>query len=145
MRTATFALLVKDHKVVEGIIDELLETGASDKRRRQDLLNSLKKELQIHEGIEESIVYPPLEARKSTHDLTLEAYQEHHVVDVLLEELDALDFKDQDWKAKLTVLQENLEHHVKEEEDGLFPQAEKVLSSEQLKHIEQRIAEAKSS
>jgi len=143
MQTETFALLVKDHEMVKGIIEDLLETSPSAKKTRQDLLTTLKKELLDHENLEERVVYPPLETRKATRDLTLEAYQEHHVVDQLLEELESLDFKDQDWKAKLTVLQENLLHHVQEEEKELFPQAEKTLSKDQLKTMEQQIAQAK--
>ncbi len=143
MQTGTFALLVKDHELVKGIIEELLDTPASARTRRRDLLNTLKQELQAHENLEERLVYPELESRKSTHGLTLEAYQEHHVVDLLLQELDSLDFQDEDWKAKLTVLQETLLHHVREEEDELFPKAEKVLSKDQLRHIEQQIGQAK--
>lgn len=144
MQTGTFALLVKDHEMVKGIIEKLMETSSSAKKTRQELLKTLKKELTDHENLEERVVYPPLEDRKSTRDLTLEAYQEHHVVDLLLEELESLDFKDEDWKAKLTVLQENLLHHVQEEETELFPKAEKTLTKDQLKTMEQQIAQAKS-
>lgn len=143
MQTETFALLVKDHEMVKGIIEDLLETSPSAKKTRLELLKTLKKELLDHENLEERVVYPPLETRKATRDLTLEAYQEHHVVDQLLEELESLDFKDEDWKAKLTVLQENLLHHVQEEEKDLFPKAEKTLSKDQLKTMEQQIAQAK--
>ncbi|MDE2152806.1 MAG: hemerythrin domain-containing protein [Betaproteobacteria bacterium] len=143
MQTETFALLVKDHEMVKGIIEDLLETSPSAKKTRLELLKTLKKELLDHENLEERVVYPPLETRKATRDLTLEAYQEHHVVDQLLEELESLDFKDEDWKAKLTVLQENLLHHVQEEEKELFPKAEKTLSKDQLKTMEQQIAQAK--
>ncbi len=143
MQTGTFALLVKDHELVKGIIEELLDTPVSARKRRQELLNTLKQELQVHENLEERLVYPALEARKSTHALTLEAYQEHHVVDLLLEELESADFQDEDWKARLRVLQENLLHHVREEEDELFPKAEKVLTKEQLQRIEQQIGQAK--
>lgn len=143
MQTETFALLVKDHEMVKGIIEDLLETSPSAKKTRLELLKTLKKELLDHENLEERVVYPPLETRKATRDLTLEAYQEHHVVDQLLEELESLDFKDEDWKAKLTVLQENLLHHVQEEETELFPKAEKALSKDQLKTMERQIAQAK--
>ncbi len=143
MQTGTFALLLKDHELVKGIIEELLDTPVSARKRRQELLTTLKQELQGHENLEERVVYPALESRKSTQGLTLEAYQEHHVVDVLLEELESLDFQDDDWKAKLKVLQENLLHHVREEEDELFPKAEKVLSRDQLQRIEQQIGQAK--
>ena len=143
MQTATFALLVKDHERVKSILEELLDTPVSAANRRRDRLNTLKQELQVHEDLEERLVYPSLESRKPTHGLTLEAYQEHHVVDLLLDELESLDFQDEDWKAKLKVLQENLLHHVREEEDELFPKAEKVLSRDQLQRIERQLDQAK--
>lgn len=143
MEKKAFALLIKDHEKVKGIIEELMASSASAKRRRQELLHTLKEELQFHEKLEEDVVYPVLEHKKATHDLALEAYQEHHVVDVLLEELDGMEFKDEAWKAKLTVLQENLLHHIDEEEQELFPKAQKNLSQNQLDQIERKIADAK--
>ena len=138
-----FASLVEDHKKVKGIIEQLLATSATAKKTRQDLLGTLKKELESHETLEEKLLYPALKQQKPTHDMALEAYQEHHVVDVLLEELDGMEFKDEAWKAKLTVLQENLLHHIDEEEQELFPKAQKNLSQNQLDQIERKIADAK--
>lgn len=143
MTKKPFAQLIQDHEKVKDLIEQLLQTSASATRQRRELLGTLKAELELHEQLEEQLLYPPLEHKKATRDLTLEAYEEHHVVDVLLEELDALDFNDQAWKAKLTVLQENLEHHIEEEEQGLFPKAERSLSADQLRDIEQQIAQAK--
>ncbi len=138
-----FASLVEDHKKVKGIIEQLLATSATAKKTRQDLLGSLKKELESHEALEEKLLYPALKQQKPTHDMALEAYQEHHVVDVLLDELESLDFQDEAWKAKLRVLQENLLHHIREEEEQLFPKAAKTLDEGQLNHIEQGIEQAR--
>lgn len=138
-----FASLVEDHKKVKGIIEQLLATSATAKKTRQDLLGSLKKELESHEALEEKLLYPALKQQKPTHDMALEAYLEHHVVDVLLDELESLDFQDEAWKAKLRVLQENLLHHIREEEEQLFPKAAKTLDEGQLNHIEQGIEQAR--
>ena len=143
MKNKPFALLIKDHEKVKDLIQRLLQTSASAKSQRRELLGTLKGELELHEKLEEQLLYPPLEHKKATRDLTLEAYEEHHVVDMLLDELEALDFDDQAWKAKLTVLQENLEHHIAEEEQGLFPKAQETLSAQQLERIEREIADAK--
>lgn len=143
MQKSTFASLIKDHERVKGILEELVESSASAKQRRKKLLDTLREELLVHEKLEEELVYPALERRKATRDLTLEGYQEHHVVDLLVEELESLDFDDKAWKAKLTVLQENLLHHLDEEESHLFPQAEQTLDDSQLRRIEQQLDEAR--
>ena len=138
-----FEPLIKDHKKVKQIIEDLLLTTAQAKKKRQELLTKLKEELQLHEKIEETVVYPVFKEKKDMKAHTLEAYQEHHVVDVLLAELESLDFKDEAWKAKLTVLQENLLHHIAEEEKAIFPQAEKILKPQELEEIKQNIEQMK--
>ena len=143
MQKQPFAPLVEDHKRVKEIIEKLLGTSASAKETRQDLLGQLKKELEAHEALEEKLLYPALKQQEPTRDMALEAYQEHHVVDVLLDELESMDFQDEAWKAKLRVLQENLLHHIREEEKDLFPNAAKTLDEGQLKHIEQGIEQAR--
>ncbi|MFN8770883.1 MAG: hemerythrin domain-containing protein [Neisseriaceae bacterium] len=143
MDTNTFEPLITDHKEVKSIIEEILNTTNKDKQKRRDLLHNLKEELTQHERIEEDSVYPILEKKKLTHNLTKEAYEEHHVVDILLDELEALDFSDESWKAKLKVLQKSLLHHIKVEEDELFVKAEKELSKEELNTIKDDIIEAK--
>lgn len=135
----TFELLIKDHKKVKGILEDLLATKANAHVQRTELLQSLKLELLLHEKIEEEVVYPLLKGKKQTKDLTLEGYQEHHVVDMLVDELEHTDFKDELWKAKVTVLQENLLHHIKEEESELFPDAKKILSTKQLNSLQEQI------
>lgn len=139
----TFKLLIKDHKKVKEIIEELMNTTPNATKKRKELLQQLKTELKEHENIEETLVYPVLKEKSSTKDLTLEAFQEHHLVDLLLEEIESTDFKDEAWKAKLTVLQENLEHHIKEEEKELFPKALETLSAGKLEEISKGISEMK--
>ena len=67
-----------------------------------------------------------------THELALEAYEEHHVFDQLLAELGTTPFDSEEWGAKLTTLQENVEQHIEEEEGELFREASKVLSIDQI-------------
>ncbi|MBP9742086.1 MAG: hemerythrin domain-containing protein [Burkholderiales bacterium] len=139
----TFELLIKDHEKVKQIIETLLSTTANAKKKRQELLLNLKEELQLHEEIEESAVYPVFKEKKDIKNLTLEAYEEHHVVDILLAELENLDFQDEAWKAKLTVLQENLFHHISEEEKEVFPLASQVLKQDELEKMESDIIRMK--
>lgn len=139
----TFKLLEQDHDKVKQIIADLLDTTSAAKVKRRDLLKTLKTELKSHEKIEEDIVYPALEEKNITKDLTLEAYEEHHNVDVILDELESLEFNDESWKAKLKVLESSLFHHIKEEEGELFVKAEKALTKDELNSVEKEITEAK--
>jgi len=76
-----------------------------------------------------------LEKPKQTHDLTLEAYEEHDVVKKLLREMSKAKSANEEWEAQAKVLQENVEHHVEEEENELFPKAEAALSEEQIEAL----------
>lgn len=138
-----FELLKQDHKTVSGILEKLDATTERGVKTREELFTQLKTELDIHAQIEEQILYPVLKEAKETEDITLEAYEEHAVVKRLLQELDALAKDDETWGAKLTVLKENVEHHVEEEEGEMFKDARKVLSAEQIEDIGARLQAAK--
>ncbi|HEV7682428.1 MAG TPA: hemerythrin domain-containing protein, partial [Pyrinomonadaceae bacterium] len=73
----------------------------------------------------------------------LEAFEEHRLVKQLLGELDKMDKGEEQWTARFTVLKENVEHHVEEEEGEMFPKARKVLSTEQAEIIGTRMEEEK--
>lgn len=130
-----FKLLKKDHDKVKEILKEMLETSSRATNKRTELLAALKAELKLHEEIEEKLFYPPLKAKNVTKDLVLEAYEEHGVVDDLLAKIEQTDISDETWLAKVTVLQECLKHHIKEEETELFPKAKAALSKSKLEEI----------
>lgn len=138
-----FELLKKDHEKVAGIFEKLDATTERGVKTREELFTQLQNELDVHTQIEEQILYPVLKAAEETHDITLEAYEEHAVVKQLLAELDALPKDDETWVAKLTVLKENVEHHVEEEEGEMFKKARKVLGQEQVEELGTRLQEAK--
>ncbi len=125
-------LLKKDHKVVKDILKELGETSPRAIKTKIGLFKNLKHELDLHEKVEETIFYPPLKKHNETKDLILEAYEEHHVVDLILQELEELEPKEESWMPKLTVLKENVEHHIHEEEEELFPKVEKIFDQDTL-------------
>jgi hemerythrin superfamily protein len=138
-----YTLLKKDHEKVKGIFKALGETTERAVKKRETLFAQLKSELTVHAEAEEALFYPRVLDPKETHEITLEALEEHKVVKTLLAELDA-DAKDtEEWAAKLKVLQENVEHHVEEEEDELFKKAQKVLSNEEAESIAEEIASFK--
>jgi hypothetical protein len=138
-----FELLKKDHKKVSGIFEKLDTTTERGVKTREELFTQLKQELDVHSRIEETVLYPILKLAKETEDITLEAYEEHNVVKQLLSELDALSKDDETWGAKFTVLKENVEHHVEEEEGEMFKKARKVLSQEQIDELGAQLEAAK--
>lgn len=138
-----FELLKNDHKKVSGIFEKLEPTTERGVKTREELFAQLKNELDVHARIEEEIFYPSIKEAKETHDITLEAFEEHKVVKTLLAELDALAKDDETWGAKLTVLKENVEHHVEEEEGEMFKSARKVLSEEEIEALGERMEAAK--
>jgi len=109
--------------------------GKAPYRTRHQLLDRVTSELRVHEKIEEEILYPALKKHPKARDIVLEGYQEHHVADLLVEELHAMDVSDERWGAKFKVLQEGIEHHIEEEEGDMFPKAVEIFSPDELNEI----------
>lgn len=137
------SLLKADHKKVAGIFEKLEPTTERGVKTRTELFTTLKQELDAHAYIEETYLYPVLEKADETHDIALEAVEEHSVVKTLLAELEQLPKDDESWGAKLKVLKENVEHHVEEEEGEMFTKARKVLSEAELESLGARMEQAK--
>ena len=138
-----FTLLKEDHKKVAGILEKIDATTERGVKTREDLFAQLKTELDIHAEIEETIFYPALEKHDETRDITLEGIEEHRIVKELLAELDAMAKDDKIWTAKMTVLKENIEHHVEEEEGEMFSKARKALAEEEIESLGTRLEAAK--
>src|SRR6185436_1921747 len=138
-----FTLLKDDHEKVAGILEKIDETTERAIKGREELFTQLKSELEIHTRIEEEILYPTLEEYEETRAISLEAYEEHAVVKQLLKELSSQPKDDEQWTAKFTVLKENIEHHVEEEEGEMFKKARKVLSEDEIETLGNRLQEAK--
>jgi iron-sulfur cluster repair protein YtfE (RIC family) len=135
-----FELLKKDHETVAKLFDRI---EAASGKAKLNLFRQIKRELEMHTHIEETIFYPAIEQAKETRALTLEAYEEHKVVKELLGELDSAASISDEWKAKLTVLRENVEHHVDEEENELFDKASDVLTGEEAERLGDRMRDEK--
>ena len=131
-----FELLKADHKKVNELFDQL---EAATGKAKLNVFNQIKTELELHTHIEEKIFYPALEKPEETHDLTLEAYEEHKMVKTLLAELSGARTADDEWQAQAKVLRENVEHHVDEEENELFDKADDALSDEEIEALGQRM------
>ena len=134
-----FDILKEDHKRVSDLFEKLEPTTERAVKTRGDLFATLKMELDVHAHIEETILYPVLKEVEETRDITLEGIEEHRIVKLLLAELNEMPKDTEQWTAKLTVLKENVEHHVEEEEGEMFKQARSALSKEQIEQLTTRI------
>lgn len=128
-------LLKEDHKKARGLFQQLENDGEDDPQKREKLFAELKQELDIHAHIEETIFYPALKKEAETRDITLEGLEEHHVMKVLLRELEANNSDGDRWMPKLKVLMENVIHHVQEEEGEMFIKAQEVLGEERINEL----------
>ena len=138
-------LLEADHRKVKKLLNELESTTERGVKTRSELFATIKGELTLHEIVEEEIFYPELKAHPKAEDIVLEGLEEHHVVDLLMGELEALDVSDETWGAKATVMKENIEHHIEEEEGEMFPQARQVFDSAELDDLGSRMEARKQS
>lgn len=113
--------LKADHDKVKELFEQFEQTA--DGEERAAIIGSALKELEIHAELEEKIIYPALRERLESKELITEAVEEHHVVHLLIKELKGGRAKPDRRDAKFTVLAENVKHHMKEEEESLFPEA----------------------
>src|SRR3954454_19027813 len=102
-------LLKDDHKKVKSLFREYEKAGERAHQKKQRIAEQAFTELEIHSKLEEEIFYPAVQAKgnKELKEVVNEGLEEHHVVDVLIEELKAMDPSDERYDAKFTVLVEN--------------------------------------
>jgi hemerythrin-like domain-containing protein len=133
------ALLESDHRRFEELLKQGEETTQRARKTRTQLLDTLTALLNVHESIEEKVMYPALKPHAEARDIVLEGYQEHHVADLIVNELHDLAKDDEKWGAKFKVLKESLEHHIEEEEKRMFPIARAVLGRAELDDLGARM------
>ena len=107
-------LLRQDHDRVRTLFTSFREAAdAEDGTQMAELVGEIFHELEVHTAIEEEVFYPMIHdaGGQDLTEHTDESYEEHHVVDVLMEEIRGLSADDPSFKAKMTVLMENVEHH----------------------------------
>ena len=136
-------LLKDDHDRVKKMLAEGEETTERAEKTRTELFETLKAEMMLHERIEEEIFYPALKSHPKAKEIVLEGYEEHHVVDEIMGELEATDVTDETWSAKFKVMKENIEHHIEEEEGDMFKQARQVFDADELETLGARMQELK--
>ena len=134
--TTATQLLRKDHKTVQQLFDRFEKAGDRAHETKQRLFSEIESELETHATIEEEIFYPAVQEEVSdSKDIVAEAIEEHNVVKSLLREIGAMSSEDEQYDAKVKVLQENVEHHIEEEEGEMFPKVERELGAERLQEL----------
>lgn len=135
-------LLKQQHREVAALFKSALKSDDPDEQ--MDLAEEIIDKLTLHAALEEEIFYPAVReaigTRRGEQDV-LEAYEEHHVMKLLMEELPNADPAAENFDAKLTVLKEIVQHHVEEEEEEMFPAAEKKLGKARLEELAEAMEE----
>lgn len=129
-----FDLLIADHRAVAGVFEQLkqeLEAEAPARKICVELLGKIDALLTPHARAEEELVYPAFKAREEAKGPVAEGYEEHALVHLLCGQLKAMTEVDDVWCAKAKVLMDLVEHHVREEENEMFPKARKALDTEE--------------
>lgn len=119
--------LKKDHDQVQEMMTRIEGMSARASTSKVKLFEEMKVALTAHVRAEEKVFYDAIKQEKSAHDSALEGYEEHHVADLLMREISGLPPSDERWTAKFTVLKENVEHHVEEEEGEIWAKAQQIL------------------
>jgi hemerythrin-like domain-containing protein len=142
MSTDAIVILKEDHKEIRRLFREFKQAGENATVTKGKIVDKILEALTVHTYLENEVMYP--EVRKLLPDLeddVLESYEEHHVADVLCVELAAMKPDDERFDAKTTVLIENVEHHIEEEEQEWFPEVREGLGRKQLQEIGARMQE----
>jgi hemerythrin-like domain-containing protein len=144
MSTDAIVLLKKDHQEIKRAFAAFEKAGENAHARKGQLVDRIIELLTVHTYIENEIMYPRVrELLPEVEDDVLESYEEHHVADVLVVELDAMKPDNERFTAKATVLIESVRHHIEEEEEEWFPQVREGLGRKVLQQLGAEMLEAK--
>jgi hypothetical protein len=132
-------ILAQEHRRFEELLAQGEATTERGATTRRELLDTLSSALNAHELMEEKILYPALQSHPEAKDIVLEGFEEHHVADLIVQELHAVAADDEQWGAKFKVLKENIEHHIQEEEGPMFRMARGIFSREELRDLALRM------
>ena len=135
-------MLKDDHQSVEKLFKEFEKAGDRAFVTKRKLVDRMIEELSRHAAIEEQIFYPATrETIDGIDDQVLEGIEEHHIVKWQLSELEQLDVEDERFDAKVTVLIENVRHHVEEEEGDYFPKVRDAWGRNDLQDLAHQFVE----
>ena len=144
MSTDAIVLLKDEHKQIKKAFRDFEKAGEKAYAAKGKVVDRIIELLTVHTYIENEVMYPRVrELLPEVEDDVLESYEEHHVADVLVMELSMMKPDDERFTAKTTVLIENVEHHIEEEEDEWFPKVREGLGRKQLQELGAAMIEAR--
>jgi hemerythrin-like domain-containing protein len=142
LSTDAIVLLKQQHKEVKKLFKDFQEAGENAKSRKAELVQKILEALTMHTYLENQVMYPEVRRLLPALDEdVLESYEEHHVADVLCFELATMSADDEHFEAKVTVLIENVTHHIDEEVNDWFPKVREGLGRKQLQEMGARMVE----
>jgi hemerythrin-like domain-containing protein len=137
-------MLRDDHATARDLFKRFEAAGKGALKTKRKIVDRIIEELAVHAAVEEQVFYPAVRtAIEEAEDEVLESLEEHHIVKWTLSELDGMDPADERFDPKVTVLIENVRHHMKEEEGEMFPRVRKALGATELTELGGRMLEAK--
>ena len=143
MSTDAIVLLKQDHQEVRKQFRAFRKQGGTPVEK-QGIVETMLELLTVHTYVENEVMYPRVrELLPDLEDDVLESYEEHHVADVLCLELSTMDATDERFDAKTTVLIENVEHHMDEEEQDWFPKVREGLGRKALQELGEELLAAR--
>lgn len=134
-----FARIKTDHDTIRSLLDKAEKANGSGRA----VFEELQRELWAHSKVEEGVFYASLKKVKEAKSETVEGLNEHHLINGLLDELNAMKTTDSGWKEKLQVLGELVRHHLDEEEEELFEEAKEALDDDRAAELGSAYAERK--
>lgn len=138
-------LLTQDHETVLELFDQfdnLKEQPEKNKSKLEKLYSSLKSEIEMHTSAEEQLFYPELLEEEETHEIVLKSIKEHQEIKSLLAELDT-EQVGQNWIARMSIMKENVQHHISDEENELFEKALEIMDEDEIDMIGESIIRLK--
>lgn len=135
--------LKSDHDKARSLLAQIAAMSDRASKSKEKAFEQLKEMMTAHSRAEERVFYSALKSSEDAKDEVLEGYEEHHLVDVLLREISRLAPGEERWKAKFSVLKENIEHHAEEEEEQIFDKARQVLSDEEAEELGRKFVAAR--
>jgi hemerythrin-like domain-containing protein len=144
MPTDAIVLLKDEHKLIKKAFRDFEKAGEKAYAEKGKVVKRIIELLTVHTYIENEVMYPRVrELLPEVEDDVLESYEEHHVADVLVMELYSMKPQDERFTAKTTVLIENVEHHIDEEEKEWFPKVREGLGRKQLQELGEAMVQAR--
>lgn len=138
-----YQMLIKDHREVDDLFEKIEKSGEKAYKTKQQLFDKLRQELELHTQVEERIVYPDFQKHAGVKGFIGEALEEHGEVKKMLRELSRMEAGTADWPARIAELKKAVQHHVKEEEQQVFPAARKELGRDEADDLARRVQEMK--